>query len=350
MKVLMLGNYDINEYSRGRILYKGLKRNNVKTSIFLPINNKYFKLTKRILKKDYDVLLVTGKPVLFLSWLLKPFHRKKILFDMFISDYDNLVNDRKLIKKNSIKAKLLWLIDKYSCNLSDKIILDTNEHIKYFVKEFKINSKKFNRILVGADNDFFKPTKTKLDKGFVVEFHGTFIPLQGIEYIINAAKLLEEEDIKFRIIGIGQEHKRILKLAKNLKLRNIYFSNKNISLENLSKEINSADICLGIFGRSDKTQKVIPNKAFEIIACKKPLITSKTPAIKELFQNKKNCVLCKISDSDSLANSILYLKKDKKLREKISKEGYKLFKQETSIVQIGKDLKKSMEKYNKIIT
>ena len=135
-----------------------------------------------------------------------------------------------------------------------------------------------------------------------------------------------------------------------MKLRNIYFSNKNISLENLSKEINSADICLGIFGRSDKTQKVIPNKAFEIIACKKPLITSKTPAIKELFQNKKNCVLCKISDSDSLANSILYLKKDKKLREKISKEGYKLFKQETSIVQIGKDLKKSMEKYNKIIT
>ena len=344
MNVLMLGNYKIKNYSRGRILYKGLIKNNINASIFLPKKNRYLKLTKKILKKDYDILLVTGKPVLFLSWLLKPIHQKKIIFDMFISDYDNLINDRKLVKKNSIKAKILWLIDKYSCSLTDKIILDTNKHINYFVNEFKVEKKKFSKILIGGDNDFFKQTKTKQNKEFIVEFHGTFIPLQGINIILKSAKLLEKENIKFRIIGYGQEHSKILKLAKNLNLKNIYFSNKNIPLEDLAKEINFADICLGIFGDSEKTQKVIPNKAFEVIACKKPLITSETPAIRELFENKKNAILCEHSNQLSLAKSIMYLKNNKKLREEISKKGYNTFKNKCSIEQIGEKLKKVLIK------
>jgi glycosyltransferase involved in cell wall biosynthesis len=345
-RVLMLGVYNIEDYSRGRILYKGLKANNVKTSIFLARNkNKYLKIFKRILRKDFEILLVTGKFVLVLSWLLKFLHKKKIIFDAFISDYDNLVNDRKLIKKNSLKAKLLWLGDKYSCKLADKTILDTKEHINYFVREFKSNKNKFKEIYIGADEEIFKPIKIKKDKkNFIVSFHGCFIPLQGIEYIIKSAKLLEKDkEIKFEIIGAGQTFKEMTNLSKNLNITNIDFLGF-IEINKLPKIIARGDVCLGIFGNTEKTQKVIPNKAFEIIAMKKPLITSYTPAINEFFTNEKNCILCKVADEKEIAKSIIKLKDNLKLRESISLEGYNLFSKKGSYKKIGKALKEELNK------
>ena len=341
----MLGNYNLKDYSRGRILYKGLKKNKVHTSIFLIKKNKYLNLIKRILKKDYDILLVTGKPILLLSWILKPIHRKKIIFDMFISDYDNLVNDRKIIKQNSIKAKLIWAIDKYSCKLANKIILDTNEHINYFIKEFNVNNKKFERVFIGADEEIFHTKKViKSKKQFTILFHGTFIPLQGIEYIIKSAKLLEQEkEIKFKIIGNGQTFEKIQKLSFKLNSKNIEFMNF-IKIDKLPKLISESDICLGIFGNTEKAKKVIPNKAYEIIAMQKPLITTNTIAIKELFTNEKDCLLCKISDEQSIVNAIKKLKNNKGLRKKISKNGYELFKKQCNTIMIGKVIKKIIKK------
>lgn len=338
MKILMLGVYNLEDYSRGRVLYKGLKLNNIDIDILNPKKNKYPNIIKRLLKKDYDILIVTGKIVLLCSWLLKIIHRKKIIFDVFISDYENLVLDRKVIKENSLKAKLLRYIDRTSCKLANHCILDTQEHIDYFCKEFKLKKEKFSVVYVGSDDEIFYPRENKKNEKFLVQFNGTFIPLQGIEYIVKAAKILEKENIQFKIIGTGQEHKKIKELYKKLGLNNIEFTDKYIPLKEYAEETNKADICLGIFGDSIKTNNVIPNKAFETIATKKPLITSETVAIKEIFTDKENCLFCKPHDETDLANKILLLKNDKKLREKIASNGYKLFKERFDNKNIGKEI------------
>jgi glycosyltransferase involved in cell wall biosynthesis len=339
MKVLMLGEYDINTYSRGRVLYKGLKKTKTDVNIFLPKKNKNLRVFKRLMKKDFNVILATGKKILLLAWLLKPIHKKKIIFDVFISDYENLVIDRKIVNPNSIKSKLLWFGDKFSCNISDHNILDTQEHIQYFCKEFKLNKSKFTPIYVGSDEETFNPTSKKIkNEPFLVEFHGTFIPLQGIKFILNAAKILEKEKIEFKIIGKGQESKKIKKLADYLKLKNVKFTDSNLTLKNLAQEIQNADICLGIFGESIKAKNVIPNKVFETVACKKPLITSESPAMKEKFTDKVNCLLCRAADPEDLAEKILELKNNKGLREKLAQEGYSLFLKELSEKNIGKEL------------
>jgi glycosyltransferase involved in cell wall biosynthesis len=51
----------------------------------------------------------------------------------------------------------------------------------------------------------------------------------------------------------------------------------------LADWIDHADVCLGIFGDSDKASRVIPNKVFQILAMGKPLITRDSPAIRELL-------------------------------------------------------------------
>jgi len=234
-------------------------------------------------------------------------------------------------------------LDKISCELSDAVITDTIQHAKYFSKEFGIPLRKIKVVYIGADNDVFYPREVKRKKNkFLVEFHGSFVPLQGVQYIVRAAKILEKEDIEFKIIGKGQTYEDVLKLSKRLGTKNISFLGW-VKYNKLPNYIAEADICLGIFGDTEKAKRVIPNKAFEILAMKKPLITGDSPAAREVFTNKKNAVLCELADPDSLAEAILTLRDDEKLRYKIANEGYKLFKEEFTPKKLGAKLKKIVE-------
>jgi glycosyltransferase involved in cell wall biosynthesis len=366
-KIVYLGTWEKN-YSRNKVVIEGLKKAGIKVEIFhiqTEWNKKTHKTNLSKLKiirdifrsyflmiyyfffkiKNYDYIFV-GYPGWFdlpLVWLLNKLKKEKLVFDSYFSIYDSMVNDRKSVKKNSIQSRFFFFLDKICCNLTDLILLDTNEHIKYFIKTFNIKKKKFIRVFIGADDEIFYPRKKSKNKRFKVVFHGKFIPLQGVPYIIKAAKLLEKENIEFDIIGGGQLKKEIVKFSEKLNTNNVKFLGF-INLKELPVYLSKADIGLGIFGDTEKAKRVIPNKAFEILAMKIPLITGDSPAAREVLINKKHCVLCKMADSKAIADSILLLKNESKLREKISINGYKLFKEKFSIQAIGKDMRKKLLK------
>ena len=342
-KVLMLGMYDFKSYARASVLYKGLKLNNVDVKLYLRKGFfAYFKMIYRVLKNDYDVILLNGRPLLF---IIKPFAKKPIILDAFISIYDTLVNDTKYVEKGSLKAKLIKLTEKWSCNLPDRIILDTKEHIDYFVKEFQLEKDKFDEIFVGAEDDVFKPLKVKKDKNrFLVLFYGTFIPLHGVDYIIKNIKKLEKyNNIDFKIIGKGQTYEKTIKFAKKLDIKRTEFVDW-VKLEDLPEEIAKADICLGNFGNTGKSKRVIVNKIFQCLACKKPIITIKSKCSERLFRHKENIYLCDIRDENALAKAIIELKNNPVLREKIAENGNRLYKQRFTTKKIGGDMTKVIEK------
>lgn len=103
----------------------------------------------------------------------------------------------------------------------------------------------------------------------------------------------------------------------------------------LPLNIASADICLGIFGKSEKTKRVVPHKIFQAMAMKKPIITLRTPAVEELFSHRKHIFFCPSPNPSNLARAILELKKDSLLREEIGERGYRLVSQNFSPEAIG---------------
>lgn len=348
LRVLCFGSYNP-RYPRSRVIIKGLTKNNVdviecndQSKMWL----KYLGLFKKY-KSDHDVTIVChpGHLDVPLAKVLTKLSIKPLVFDAFISLYDTNVFDRKLVKEGSIKSKFYFYADKLACILSDLILSDTKEHIKYFYKTFGIEKEKFRRVFIGADDDVFYPRKIQREEdSFVVAFHGSFIPLQGIQYIVKAARLLEDKkDIKFEILGGGQTYPRIIALCKRLNVKNILFK-KPVKYEEVPNFVARGDVCLGIFGDTAKARRVISNKVFEILAMQKPLITGDTLAIREGgIINRKHALLVEMAKPKAIANAILELKVDEKLRRSIAKNGYALFRENFTPKVIGATLKKTLE-------
>ena len=245
--------------------------------------------------------------------LIRPFACLRgvpVCWDVFISLYDTVVIDRKIVSKKSIFAFLLYNLEWLASRLASLLLLDTRTHAEYFEELFRLPPQRVQHVYVGAEvNIFRRDVSVRRHKGvFTVLFYGQFIPLHGIDTIVHAAKLLEKSSKKlhFILIGKGQEQPRIDALIGKLCIKTI----QRISWVNYDKLINyihEADICLGIFGSSGKATRVIPNKVYQILAAGKPLITGDTPAIRELLNESPNIRLVEPGNAEALATSVLYL-------------------------------------------
>ncbi|MCK5413416.1 MAG: glycosyltransferase [Candidatus Pacebacteria bacterium] len=379
MKICFFGTYEKN-YPSNRIIIKGFKKHGIEIiECHIPLWEKYrnkngkflkifsilklgigllkaycilfFKFSKKCKKVDVIIIGYIGQlDIIFLKCLLFfKIKKPKIIFIPLVSLYDTAIIDRNLSKENNLFAKLLFYIDKLSFKIADLVIFDTKEHINYISNLFSIDKNKFKRVWVGADEEVFYPLSErnkKTNNVFQVLFFGKYIPLHGIEYIIRAAKLLEKEkSIRIKMIGNGQLYQKIKNLSNKLEIRNIDFI-EWIEYDKLLKEINKADVVLGIFGGTNKSLRVIPNKIFQAVACKKAVITGDSSAIKELFTDKKNILLCKNKNPESLKNAILKLKSDNLLKNKISENSYFLFIKKLNTLNIAKKVLKNFKIFN----
>lgn len=336
MKICFFGSYEKGSlYSQLKFLleskdveilecYEGV---NLFAQLFLA----YPKLLFKHIKMDYDIMIIPWRGIMTLP-LAKLIKKGPIVYFPYVSIYDTLINDRKRFRKNSIPAKILWFIDKFACKISDLVILENYETIKYFCKEYKLDPNKFGKFIWGADENKFPPIPFKETSSiFNVFFLGTFIPFHGVEIIVEAARILSEhDDIFFTFCGDGQTRKENEILSKKHGLKNIRFLGF-VDLTVLRENLENADVCLGVFGSYEKRTNSMTNKIFQMLASQKPLITRDTPVMKEMFlENMKNCILVPPADAKGLANAILYLKNNTLERKKIAKAGYQTFKKTTT--------------------
>jgi glycosyltransferase involved in cell wall biosynthesis len=130
--------------------------------------------------------------------------------------------------------------------------------------------------------------------------------LHGIDTIVNAASIIEknQKNIRWVLVGKGQEQEKIDALIKKNNLKSIHRISW-IPYEKLINYIADSDVCLGIFGASGKSLRVIPNKVYQILAAGKPLITADTPAIREILGASPILRLITPGNQDALVSAVL---------------------------------------------
>lgn len=323
MKICFFGIYDPS-YSRNNIILSGLKKAGVdvvECGADWRDPWRYVKLWRslRALKNQYDCVYV-AYPSPVATIVARLASRKLVISDAFYSMYDAVVIDRKEISFWHPRAIKLLLLDWLGVILAHAVTVDTEEHKNYWSSWFGVNKNKIHALYLGFNDEIFYPMPDVQKDYFLVHFHGTYIPLQGVEKIIETARLCAENSkIRFRLVGSGQDSEKVRRLAERYKLSNIEFVGR-VSLTELNVYLAEADVVLGIFGDTPKAERVIPNKVYEGTAVRKPVITMDTLAVREIFSDNE-IVLVK-NDPDLIARAILELYNNKKLREQLSKSGY----------------------------
>ena len=274
------------------------------------------------LKNDIFILLPFSKNQFFKNF----FKRDKLINDFFISNYDTYVFDRKKITNKNPRAWWKYFQDWFNFKFSKYLISDTMTHFKYWEILFGKFTGKHLVLPVLADTSIYYPLDKKIENEKIrILFYGSFIPLHGIDVILNAFSLMEKNNISFEanVIGKGQMYSEMKKLHNDLNLKQVSMNGEVINENQLSDMIREHDIILGIFGESEKAKSVIPNKVYQSTACKKCTVTMKSDVLKE-FYNEEDLITCN-NNPESLANALIDLINDKIKIETISQNAYNQF-------------------------
>lgn len=253
---------------------------------------RYLRSIIKSIKQDNFDKIIIGYPAYLDAFFISLFckkHKSKIYIDFFLSIYDTVVLDRKMISGRSFFAKLLLFTEKRMLSNFINILVDTNTNAERYSNLFHIQQEKFKRIFVGSRLilDEFSVSRIETDSVNIkkVGWVGSFIPLHGIKTILDTALLLKDEMIDFHLVGDGQLFSWTKETCISNGLDNVVLHGK-LSYEDSMKMIDSCDICLGIFGFSEKSKSVIPFKLFDYLHMNKLVITQVSPAINEILPNK----------------------------------------------------------------
>lgn len=241
----------------------------------------------RLPPHDWVLLGYPSIPDIFVIRLFAWLRGARVAMDWFLSAYDTVVMDRKLVGPRHPLALILWSVEWLAARLADRVFMDTRTHARRMEALFHLRPGRCGAVWVGAEDVFFQPSPEKraphkTGRPLHVLFYGQFIPLHGVPTIIEAACLLHDQPMEWLLIGRGQEAARVRKMLEDEPLTKLRWLDW-VDYAMLLEHIHAADVCLGIFGASDKAASVIPNKVFQVMAAGKPVITRDSPAVRELF-------------------------------------------------------------------
>jgi glycosyltransferase involved in cell wall biosynthesis len=108
-----------------------------------------------------------------------------------------------------------------------------------------------------------------------------------------------------------------------------------VDYEQLPEELGRAGCALGIFGTAGKAQRVIPNKAFQALACGTPLVTADTPAARELLTDGESALLVPPGDAEALSGAVRRVAADEALARHLGAGGREAYAAHASEEVLG---------------
>lgn len=282
-----------------------------------------------LFSKKPDVL-VTISPPLGLgltSYLISRI--KKIPFVFHVQDLqpDAAVN-LGMLKKGSL-INFLFKIERLVYQKASLVSGISNDMVER-IRSKGVDNRKTILFPNWVDINYIKPMARNngfrdlynLGDNFLVLYSGNMGVKQGLEVVLDVAKLSEKDkNILYVIGGDGVQRKYLEELLSKMGLNNVRFLPTQ-SRKTLPSMLSAADISL-VIQKKSVTDIVMPSKLLGIMASGKPVIASanKHSVISKTVKNINCGIVVPPENPHALYNAILELKKDGKRRALLGKNG-----------------------------
>lgn len=223
--------------------------------------------------------------------------RKQVITDFYISQYDTNVLDRKTVKKGSRYARKLFCIDRRTILKSKYVLFLNKSEQEYYCNLLQVKTDDPKYIVMplisfekkAAYLNYYKGKKDK----FIICWCGTFIPLQGLDIIIEAISILANKINNFELIIWGDSEEKAKEYVELAECLNVSQYIKFIfEWDNIHKWekyiVENCDLTLGIFGISDKAKVVLANKVLDGVVYKTPVLTGYSSGAQEFFKGSQD--------------------------------------------------------------
>lgn len=277
-----------------------------------------------------DIVYVYSPPI-FLgigSWLISLLKRAPVLFNVQDIYPDVAIAHGFLTNPTLIRAfhffekwvynrsrRISVISEGFRRNLLDKGVADA----KMDVIPNCVDASQF---VVGEKQNEFR-REIGAEKQFLVVYGGNLGYTQGLETLIDAAKILEptRPDVRIMVVGDGVEGEKLRAYAKELGVKNLEFTG-SVPRTKMPEITNAADACL-VCVRAHKTKIWIQSKTYEIMASGRPVLASLDPDgdNARLILEADAGVIAEPGDAQALADAIVKLADDPALCERLGRNG-----------------------------
>ena len=210
------------------------------------------------------------------------------------------------------------------------------------VRRFPEYQDKIRIIPMGVDTKLFSPKNVKSKfrqhkNRKIILFAGRLNEQKGVEYLIKSMAIVNQKikNAKLLIIGQGEYRNKMQKLANSLNLSNVEFLGP-IPHKNLVDYYNLTDV----FVLPAVTSKIGTEGQglvlLEAMSCGKPVIGTDTGGIRFIIKNNENGLLARERDENDLAENIVKVLSNNKLKQKLSNNGIQFVKDNYSWNRIVK--------------
>lgn len=206
-----------------------------------------------------DTGVVKNKMMIKVSFWLENFiYRKAILINVLTPAFKDVL----IAKKNVDPKKIIYIPNAADFSIADSFLV--NFDVEQFKKENSLDSDRFIVTYVGA--------------------HGV---ANELGQILDTAKIMQDTNVLFLLIGQGMEKDRLIDRALQMKLANVRFIDPVPKAE-IFKYILASDVGASVLKRIDTFKTVYSNKTFDYMSCKKPTMMAIDGVSRELIENSQS--------------------------------------------------------------
>jgi glycosyltransferase involved in cell wall biosynthesis len=292
------------------------ERNNWRRACnMLTFSYNYYKIGSKF--KDKPEVIVGSSPHPFAAFAAVRLARKlKAKFFLEIRDlWPQVIVDMGKLNQHHPITQAMRLLEKYLYRAADKIIVLAEGSKNYLKEKWGINESKIIYLPNGVHLNNFSCQKDRIIlrkhynfNKFTFIYTGAHGPANSLDTILRAAdRLRENKDIEIVLVGDGILKERLLKQAKEMKLNNVRFFDP-IPKTEIPGILTAADATIITLKKVKVfSYGVSPNKLFDYMAARKPIICAVEGEMAEKVEN----IGCGISvipeDEKSMADTITHL-------------------------------------------